>query len=229
MTANCARLVGEGALLSFSKAFLGDAMRRATRLALWLITAMTLVLPAACTTHRAVPQKASVDPEWWLEPLKIVQDQYIDAIEKSCPPQGFLSNEKCARARVIESFARQNNAGTHCRTVDLSEGFLLCVEILTATERAYRALGLDPQSVMDWGDPFDSLARVSQAFATRLTSKCADPAQGDCVAQEIAATLAVSPSEANRCVLTSEVKRQVSCAMALIRIEGYKSALLYAG
>jgi hypothetical protein len=35
--------------------------------------------------------------------------------------------------------------------------------------------------------------------------------------------------EADRCVLSSDVKRQVSCALGLIRIDVYEDALLDAG
>lgn len=213
--------------MSFSKAFLGNIMRRAIRLALWLITATAVVMSAACTTHRTVPKKASADPEWWLDAHKVVYDQFIDATVKSCPPQGFLNNDKCLKAKVIESFAMQNNAGSHCQTRDFSEGLLLCVELLTATEQAYRALGVDPQSVADWDDPYDSHATVSQLVATRLTSRCADPAQGDCIAREMAALLAVKRVDTDRCVVTSDMKRQASCAMGLVRIEALKRALPY--
>jgi hypothetical protein len=217
--------------VSFSKgrAVLGNAVSRAIRLALWLIAATALLMPAACTTHRTGEQKAQVDPEWWLDTLDIAYDRYVDAIIRSCPPQGFLSNKKCVKAKIVESFARQSSADTHCQTEDPTGGFLLCIDLITATERTYRALGIDPQSVTDWDDPYEALATVSQLVATRLTSKCPDVAQGDCVSQEVADLFAVTLGEADRCALSSEVKRQVNCAIGLIRIEGYRSALLYAG
>lgn len=216
--------------MSYSKAKvgLGQAVHRASRFAFWLIAATALVLSTACTTHQAVAPKASVDPEWWLGPLDDAMDHYIDAVAKSCPIQGFLSNEKCVKAKIVESFGQLNGAGTHCQADDTWGNVLLCPDLLTATERIYRVLGVDPQSAMDWDDPYDSAASVSQLLATRLTSKCPDTAQGDCVAREMAAMLAVDPHDAGRCVLTSEIKRQVSCAMGLIRIEQYRSALLYA-
>lgn len=212
-----------------ARAVLGDSMRRAARFALWLTAATALVLAAGCTTHRAVEQKKQADPEWWLGALKVDQDRYIDAIIRKCPPRGFLSNKKCVKGAIVESFAAQGGAGAHCETEDSTGRLILCMDIVTATERTYRALGIDPQSVTDWDDPYDALARVSQLVATRLTSKCPDPAQGDCVAQEVANIFAVPLGEADRCVLSSETKRQVSCAIALIRIDAYRSALLSAG
>jgi len=129
----------------------------------------------------------------------------------------------------LESFAEQGGAAAACETEDALGRLLLCMDLISASERAYRALGTDPQSVTGWDDPYDAFAAVSQLVATRLTSKCPDPAQGACIAQEVADLFAVPLVEANRCILSSEVKRQVSCAMALIRIEGYRSALLRVG
>ena len=217
--------------MSFSKgeAVLGNAVGRVSRLALCLIAATALLLPTACATHRAVEQKAKADPEWWLDTVTDAHDRYVDAIIRSCPPQGFLSNKKCVKAKIVESFAMQSDAGTHCETEDPTGALILCMDLITATERTYRALGIDPQGVADWDDPYDALATVSQLVATRLTSKCPDPAQGDCVAQEVADIFAVTRGEADRCILSTEVKRKVSSAIALIRIEGYKSALLNAG
>ncbi len=168
-----------------------------------------------------------MDPEWWLDTVSDAHDRYIDAIIRRCPPQGFLSNKKCVKATIVETFAAQSD-GTHCETEDPTGALILCMDIITATERTYRALGIDPQSVTDWDDPYDALARVSQLVATRLTSKCPDAAQKDCVAQEVADLFTVPLVEAHRCVLSSEVKRQVNCAIGLIRIEGYRSALLAA-
>jgi hypothetical protein len=213
-------------------AVLGNAVSRASRLALRLITGAALLLSAACQdggAHRTVERKAQVDPEWWLDALDIVYDRYVDAVIRRCPPQGFLSSKKCVKATIVESFATQSGAGTHCETEDPMGGLLLCMDLITATERIYRILGVDPQSVTDWDDPFDAFAGMSELIATRLASKCPDPAQGACVAREMVAMLAVNPNDADRCVLTSEVKRQVKCVTGLIRIEGYKSALLSVG
>jgi hypothetical protein len=217
--------------VSFSKerAALGNAVSRAIWLALWLIAAAALLLPAACTTPRAVEQKAQVDPEWWLDTVTDAHDRYVDAIIRNCPPQGFLSNKKCVKAEIIETFARQSEARTHCQTEDRTGALIMCVDLITATERTYRVLGIDPQSVTGWDDPYESLATVSQLVAARLTSRCPDTGQGDCVAQEVADLFAVTRGEADRCVLSSEVKRQVNCAIALFRIEGYRNALLNAG
>jgi hypothetical protein len=176
-----------------------------------------------------VDRKAQGDPEWWLDALRVEQDRYVDAVARKCPPQGFLSNKKCVKATILESFASQGGAGAHCETEDPLGPLLMCMELITASERAYRALGTDPQSVTGWDDPYDAFAAASQLVGARLTSKCPDPAQGACIAQEVADLFAVPLVEANRCVLSSEVKRQVGCAMALIRIEGYRSALLRAG
>jgi len=207
-------------------------MTRDSRCALWLIMAIALVLTAACQgggTHRPVDRKAQEDPEWWLDSHRVEQDRYIDAVIRKCPAQGFLSNRKCVTATIFESFAEQGSARASCETEDPLGPLLMCMELITASERAYRALGIDPKSVTDWDDPYDAFATVSQLVGKRLTSKCPDPAQGACIAQEVADLFAVPPAEANRCVLSSEVKRQVSCAMALIRIEGYRTALQRVG
>jgi hypothetical protein len=192
---------------------------------LWLIAGTAFALLAACSTHRAVEKKAPPDPEWWLATLDDAMDRYTDMVLKSCPPQGFLSNDKCIKAKILEGFAMQGSAGTHCRTDEPSGGFLLCVDLFTSAERIYRRLGLDPQSAMDWDDPYESYNTLSQVLESRLTSKCGGPSQGDCVSREIADMLAVKPSEADRCVLSSDVKKQAVCAIALIRIDGYRSAL----
>lgn len=207
-------------------------MSRDSRLAPWLIMAIALILSAACQgggAPRPADRKAQGDPEWWLDALQVEQDRYVNAVIRKCPAQGFLSNRKCVKATIFESFARQPGAGVPCDAEDPLGGLTLCMDLITATERAYRALGTDPQSVTDWDDQYDAFAAVSQLVATRLTSKCPDSAQGGCIAQEVADLFGVPLAEADRCVLSSEMKRQVNCAMGLIRIEGYKSALLKAG
>lgn len=207
-------------------------MRRGSRFALSLIMAIVLILSAACEgggTSRPVNSRAKGDPEWWLSALRVEQDRYIDAVLRKCPTQGFLSNKKCVNATASAGFAEQGGAAAACETEDALGALLLCMELISASERAYRALGTDPQSVTGWDDPYDAFAAASQQIRTHLTSKCPDPAQGACIAQEIADLFAVPLVEANRCILSSEVKRQASCAMALIRIEAYQSALRHVG
>jgi hypothetical protein len=41
----------------------------------------------------------------------------------------------------------------------------------------------------------------------------------------VADLFAISATEAGRCIVTSDIKKQLSCATGIIRVEGYKSAL----
>lgn len=205
----------------------GKAVRKSMRLALWLVAATALVLLVACSTHQAV-EKKKVDPEWWLGTLKDAHYRYIDAIVKACPRQGFLGNERCGKAKIVESFAAQNSAGRRCRIDDEVGELLFCVEFFTVAERIYRAAGVDPQSGMDSDDPFELLAKVTKLVEERAISKCPDVAQRDCLARELAYMVAVDPGEADRCLLTPDVGRSARCAVGLARIELYKSATLYA-
>src|SRR4030095_6196728 len=107
-----------------------NVMTRDSRFALWLIMAIALIFSAACQgggTHRPVDRKAQGDPEWWLGALRIEQDRYIDAVARKCPPQGFLSNKKCVKATILESFAKQAGAGAHCETEDPRGALRMCM------------------------------------------------------------------------------------------------------
>ena len=95
---------------------------------------------------------------------------HIDAVARKCPPQGFLSNKKCVKATILESFASQGGAGAHCEAEDPLGPLLMCMELITASERAYRALGTDPQSVTGWDDPYDAFAAASASRLNRRRS-----------------------------------------------------------
>lgn len=212
-----------------TKSVLREAAQRSARLTQWLIISVVLAFLAACqgaTTHQAAAPKPPVDPEWWLDSLNQVRDPLADAILDACPRQGLVSNDKCVRAKIVESFATQGSAHMRCDMDEPTGGFLLCADLFIATERTYVLLGLDPKKEITSDDPYDSLAAVSQLVATRVTSKCGEAAQVDCVSGELAHIFAMDRSSTDRCVLSSDVKRQVNCALGLIRIEGYKSALL---
>src|SRR5687768_4129645 len=112
-----------------------NAMSRSNRFALLLIMVVALMLSVACQgggTHRPVDRRAQGDPEWWLDALRVDQDRYIAAVARKCPPQGFLSNKKCVKATILESFAKQGGAGAHCETADPLGAPLLCMELITA-------------------------------------------------------------------------------------------------
>lgn len=225
MTAHCARQSGAGVLFQGTKSVSREAARRSVCRLQWLILSVILTLLAACdgaATHQAVARKPAVDPDWWLGPLSETHDQLIEAAVTACPPQGQLSNDRCVKTKIVESFAHQNSAGSHCPMDEI--GLLLCVDLFTATELIYQGLGQDPQAI-DWDDPYESLTDLEDQLAARLTAKCPGSDQDTCVAQEIAAMLPVSEADARRCVLTPDVSRSVRCATGVIRIEGYRNAL----
>lgn len=209
-----------------TKSTVGEARRRSARLTQQLLISIVLALVAACqgaTTHQSVVRNPPVDPDWWLGPLSEVHDRLIDAALKACPRQGLQSNTRCAEEKIVESFASQNSAGAHC---PLGEpGLLLCLDLFTATERVYRAMGQDPEGAIDWDDPYESLGSLEDLVVARLTEKCPGSDQDKCVAREMAAMLPVSANDAGRCVVTPDVSRSVHCITGVIRIEGYKDAL----
>jgi len=166
-------------------------------------------------THQIAKRKSPVDPDWWLGPLSDAHDHLIDAAFKACPPQGLLSNERCMQTKIVESFAAQNSAGAHCPME--KPGLLLCVDLFTATERIYRALGRDPQGAIDWGDPYESLNNLEDQVTARLTEKCPGTEPDKCVAEEMAAILPISANDASRCVLTPDVSRSVRCVTGVER------------
>lgn len=183
------------------------------------------MLLTACATPQAVHRPAQVDPDWWLGPLDDAQRHLLDAVEKSCPPQGLLSNEKCVKARIVEIFTRQNGASAHCDEGEPTGGVLLCADLFTSAERIYRTLGLDAQAVMDWDDPYDSFTALEGLRTARLAAKCPDVVKGECVAGELADMLAISTLDAGRCIVSGELKRHVHCAAALVRLDVYRTAL----
>lgn len=192
--------------------------------------AVALLTLGACqggSGNQTVAHKPAADPDWWLDSLNEARDPLVDAILDACPRQGLLSNDKCIRAKIVESFSKQGNAHMRCNMDDPTGAFLLCADLFIATERTYVFLGLDPKKEITSDDPYDSLAAVSQLVAARVTSKCGEADQVDCVSGELAQIFAMDRSSTDRCVLSSDVKRQVNCALGLIRIEGYKSALLF--
>ena len=226
MTADCPGNRGQAVSFSGPKSDLSKAARRYFRHLQWLIISVVFALLAACdgaTTHHAVAQKPPVDPDWWLGPMSEAHDHLLDAIYDACPPQGQLSNARCIQEKIVASFAPQNSAVAHCPMDEI--GLLLCVDLFTATERIYQALGQDPDGAIDWDDPYESLNSLEDKVAARLTAKCPGSDQDKCVAQEIAAMLPVSANDAGRCVLTPDVGRSVRCVTGLIRLEGYQNAL----
>jgi hypothetical protein len=208
------------------KSVLSVMARRSARLTQWLILPVVLAFLTACqgaTTHQAVARKPAADPDWWLGPLSEAHDHLIEAAVKACPTQGFLSNEKCVKGKIVESFSPQNSAGAHCPMDEI--GLLLCVDAFTATERIYRTLGQDPDSVIDWDDPYDSLSDLEDQLTAQVTAKCPGSGQDECVAREMATMLPISVDDARRCVVTPDVDRSIHCATGVIRVEGYKNAL----
>ena len=114
-------------------------MTQDSRFALWLIMAIALTFSAACQgggTHRPVDTKVKGDPEWWLDALRVEQDRYVDTVFRKCPTQGFLGNKKCVNATALESFAEQGGAAAACETEDALGALLLCMELISASERA---------------------------------------------------------------------------------------------
>ena len=128
------------------------------------------------------------------------------------------------KAKTLESFAKQNDAGKHCLNEDDTGWFFICVASFTSTQRTYQTMGVDPQGVMDWDDSFESMNGLRRLMAARLIAKCPDMAEADCVARELAVMLAMTPDEARYCVRTTEVTDAVRCSAALIRLEIYKTA-----
>lgn len=214
--------------MSYSKvkAALGGAVRRFARTVHWLVACSVMAL-AACEgaqTHQIAEQKPQVEPDWWREMVMSGQDRLHEAIVRACPVQGFLSNDKCVKAKIFESFAKQNDAGKHCLNEDDTGWFFICVASFTATQRTYQTMGVDPQGVMDWDDSFESMNGLHRLMAARLIAKCPDMAEADCVARELAVMLAMTPDEARYCVRTTDVTDAVRCGAALIRLEIYKTA-----
>jgi hypothetical protein len=182
---------------------------------------------AACEgahTHQIAEQKPQVEPDWWSGMLMSGEDHLREAIFRACPVQGFLSNKKCVRAKIVESFAKQNDAGKHCLHENDTGWLFMCVASFTATERIYRTMDVDPQGAIDWDDPFESMNILHRSMAARLIAKCPDIAEADCVARELAVMLAVTPDEARYCVRTTDVTDAVRCGSALIRLETYRTA-----
>lgn len=197
-----------------------------------LLIACAAVAPAACDgahTHQIAQQKPQVEPDWWADTVMQGEDHLREAIFKACPVQGALSNKKCVKAKIVEGFAQQNDAGKHCLDESDPGWLFMCVVNFTTAERVYRTMGVDPQGAMDWDDSFESMNGLHRVMAARLTSKCPDMADADCVGRELAAMLAMTPSEAKYCVRTSDVTDAVRCGTALIRLESYKTAEKYVG
>jgi len=228
MTAHCAGNWGGGIVISLSEwtAALGLAGRRVCWTVHWVTACAALAL-AACEgaqTHQVPEQKPQVEADWWGDMLMSGEDQLHDAIFRACPVQGFLSNKKCVKAKIVESFGKQNNAGKHCLGENDPGWLFMCVAGFTATQRIYQTMGVDPQGVMDWNDSFESMNGLHRFMAARLVSKCPDMAEADCVARELAVMLAVTPDEARYCIRTTNVTDAVRCGSALIRLETYKIA-----
>src|SRR5262245_3356653 len=137
MTASCVSRSGRGQSVSLSKvkAILRSVARGTIRYVLLVIAGTTLLLLAACAAHHAAELKPAGDPDWWLGTLDDAQKHYTDAIDKNCPPQGLLSNTKCLKTRIVETFAKQNPGSTHCDTSDTWGSVLLCADLFTATTR----------------------------------------------------------------------------------------------
>lgn len=214
-------------MIAGTKSVLSRAAVRSARLAQWLIIPVVLALLAACqgaTTHQSAARKPAVDPDWWLGPMSEAHDHLLDEIFKACPPQGQLSNARCVQAKIVESFASQGSAGARCPKEE--PGLLLCVDLFTATERIYRALGRDPEGAINWDDPYESLNDLEDQVVAQLTAKCPGSDRDKCIAQEMAVILPISAADASRCVLTPDVDRSVRCATGVIRLEGYRVALL---
>ena len=194
-----------------------------------LVIACAVVALTAPHGVRAQQTTGQVESDWWNEMVGSGEDQLHEAIVKACPKQGFLSNKKCVKAKIVEGFAQQNDAGKHCLDESDPGWLFMCVVNFTTAERVYRTMGVDPQGAMDWDDSFESMNGLHRVMAARLTSKCPDMADADCVGRELAAMLAMTPSEAKYCVRTSDVTDAVRCGTALIRLESYKTAEKYVG
>jgi hypothetical protein len=147
-----------------------------------------------------------------------------EAIFRACPVQGFLSNEKCVKAKIVESFAKQNDGGEGCVHENDPGWLFMCVVNFTVAERIYQVMEVDPQGAIDWDDSFESMNGLHRFMAARLTSKCPDIAEADCVARELAAMLAMTPDEARYCVRTTDVTDAVRCGTGLITLDTYRIA-----
>ena len=228
MTAHCAGNWGGGIVVSLSewKTAPGLAGRRVRWTVHWLAACAALALGACegAQTHQIAEQKPQVEPDWWGDMLMSGEDQLRKAIFRACPTQGFLSNKKCVRAKIVESFGKQNDAGKHCLDEDDLGWLFMCVAGFTATQQIYQTMGVDPQGAIDWDDSFESMNGLHRFMAARLIAKCPDMAEADCVARELAVMLAVTPDEARYCVRTTDVTDAVRCGSALIRLETYKTA-----
>lgn len=164
-----------------------------------------------------------VETNWWHDMTGNGEDHLREAIFRACPRQGFLSNKKCVKAKIVESFARQNDAGKHCDEED--PGWLfMCVASFTSVQQIYQTMGMDPQSAMDWDDPFKSMTDLHDVMAARLTAACLDMAQADCVVRELGAMTALSPEKARYCVRTTDVSDAVRCGESMVRLGMYKIA-----
>lgn len=227
MTPHCAPAIG-GIVMALSewKAAPRIAVRGAAQAACWLIACLAMALSACdgAHTHQIAETKPQVEPDWWSDMLQTGEGHLRDAILRACPTQGFLSNKKCVKAKIVESFAKQNDAGKHCLGEEDPGWLFMCVVNFTATERIYQTMGVDPQGAIDWDDSFESMNGLHRFMAARLTSMCPDLAEADCVARELAAMLAITPAEARYCVRTTDVTDAVRCGTALIRLESYKTA-----
>ncbi len=175
-------------------------------------------------THQIAQQKPQVEADWWRDMVQTGEDHFREAVLKACPVQGFLSNQKCLRAKIVESFGKQNDAGKHCLDENDPGWLFMCVAGFTATQRTYEIMGVDPQGAMDWDDSFESMNGLHRFMAERLASQCPDMADADCVARELAAMTAMTPDEARYCVRTTDVTDAVRCGAALVRLESYKTA-----
>jgi hypothetical protein len=210
--------------LSEWKAVPGIAVRGAARTARWVVACSAIALAACGGTHHIAEQKPQTDPHWWGGMLMDGEDHLREAIFRACPVQGFSRSEKCVKTKIVESFAKQNDAGKHCLHENDPGWLFMCVANLTATERIYQTMGVDPQGTIDWDDSFESMNSLHRFMAARLTSKCPDLAEADCVARELAAMLAVTPDKARYCVRTTDVTDAVRCGSALIMLETYRTA-----
>lgn len=180
-------------------------------------------------THQIVEPEPQVEPDWWSGMLQDGEDHLREAIFRACPVQGALSNQKCVKAKIVEGFTTQNDAGKHCLDESDPGWLFMCVVNFTATERVYQTMGVDPQSAIDWDDSFEAMNILHRFMAARLTSTCPDMAEADCVARELGAMLAMPPDQARYCVRTKDVTDAVRCGTALIRLDSYRTAEKHVG
>jgi hypothetical protein len=191
------------------------------------LVACSVTALAACSgahTHQVAEQKPQIEPDWWGDMLMNGEDHFREAVFRACPVQGFSRSEKCMKAKIVESFAKQNDAGKHCLHENDPGWLFMCVVNFTAAERIYQTMGVDPQATIDWDDSFEAMNSLHRFMAARLTSKCPGLAEADCVARELASMLALTPDEARYCVRTTDATDAVRCGSALIRLESYRTA-----